>query len=89
MTTRNKTAGQQRHPEVLLPCRSSGEDCVTSRPSEQTVRSYLFQKGLYDGTHAFIEVDPLTALAFLSKLHDVLESYIGGPVTEPSLKVAF
>lgn len=32
-------------------------------------------------------VDPVVPLAFLAKLHDVLESYIDGAVTESSLKV--
>ena len=34
-------------------------------------------------------VDPIVPLAFLGKLHEVLESYIGGPATEASLKVRF
>ncbi|ORY88347.1 Mu homology domain-containing protein [Leucosporidium creatinivorum] len=35
------------------------------------------------------DVDPVLPLAFLNQLHEVLESYIGGPVTEASLKDNF
>ncbi|KAK4705274.1 hypothetical protein P7C70_g930, partial [Phenoliferia sp. Uapishka_3] len=35
------------------------------------------------------DVDPIVPLTFLSKLHEVLESYIGGPATEASLKDHF
>ncbi|KAM0749568.1 clathrin adaptor, mu subunit [Meredithblackwellia eburnea MCA 4105] len=35
------------------------------------------------------DVDPVVPLTFLSKLHEVLESYIDGPVTESSVKDHF
>lgn len=34
-------------------------------------------------------VDPIVPLAFLNQLHLVLESYVGGAVTENSLKVFY
>ena len=80
---------------VVSPCATPAAiNCATSPHSTRTVRSPPLSLAalLCDPTHLLHPppaVDPLVPLTFLSELHDVLDAYIPGPVTQGSLKVRF
>ena len=61
-------------------------DYVSSPPSATRVSPSLCR--IDQHSPALCAVDPVLPLVFLNHLHQILEDFIGGPVTEASLKVS-
>lgn len=69
-------------------CRSPATDSVMLLQSRGMVRESAAAGSGISADLLLVAVDPIVPLAFLHQLHLVLESYVGGAVTEASLKVS-